>query len=123
MTSRLPKDVALSLDGVLGADEAVLGAVTSLAGTLILTNRRVVIVREGRGYRPLNGIRSWDISTEVDFTYGPPRGGLGRLVIGNGREAASFFVKERDWLEALRLITMAHGIAHRDFVKRTHALA
>ena len=113
MISKMPKDVELSLDAVLETGEDVLGAVTSLAGTLVLTNRRVVIVREGRAYRPQSGIRSWGISSDVDFTYGPPRGGMGRLVVGNGKESTSFFVKEADWDEALRLITVAHAIAHR----------
>lgn len=113
MTIKMPKDVELSLAAVLETDEDVLGAVTSLAGTLVLTDRRVVIVREGRAYRPQSGIRSWGISPDVEFTYGPPRGGMGRLVVGNGKESTSFFVKEVDWAEALRLITMAHAIAHR----------
>ena len=113
MISKMPKDVELSLDAVLETGEDVLGAVTSLAGTLVLTDRRVVIVREGRAYRPQSGIRSWGISSDVDFTYGPPRGGMGRLVVGNGKESTSFFVKEADWDEALRLITVAHAIAHR----------
>jgi hypothetical protein len=41
------------------------------------------------------------------------RGGLGRLMIGTGKDATSFFVRGSDWDEALRLVTMAHGIAHR----------
>ena len=114
MTYILPNDVELSLRGVLESGETVLGALTSLAGTLVLTDRRVVIVREGRGYRPLSGIRSWAISNTVDLRYGSPRGGMGRLVVGNGKEAISFFVKECDWDEALRIVTMAHGIAQRD---------
>jgi len=113
MQHHLPTDVAASLHDVLARGEDVLGSVTSLAGTLVLTDRRVVIVREGRGYRPQSGIRCWDISTDVDFKHGRLRGGMGRLVVGNGKAAASFFVKEIDWLEALRLVTTAHGIAYR----------
>jgi hypothetical protein len=39
---------------------------------------------------------------------------MGRLVVGNGKRAISFFVKECDWDEALRIVTMARGIAHRE---------
>ncbi len=113
MTHPMPKDVELSLGGVLELDEGVLGALTSLAGTLVLTDRRLLIVREGRSYRPQSGIRSWAISSAVDLRYGAPRGGMGRLVIGNGKEAISFFVKECDWDEALRIFTVARGIAHQ----------
>ncbi|MEA2631358.1 MAG: hypothetical protein QOE66_1577 [Chloroflexota bacterium] len=114
MTFIVPTDVELSLRGILESGEPVLGALTSLAGTLVLTDRRVVIVREGRGYRPQSGIRSWAISNELDLRYGAPRGGMGRLVVGNGKGAISFFVKECDWDEALRIVTMARGIAHRE---------
>ena len=109
----LPQDVLRSLADVFRPGEDVLGSVSSLAGSLVLTDRRVLIVREGRGYRPLTGIRSWDIGPGIDFTYWPPRGGLGRLMIGKGKAATSFFVKARDWDAALRLVTMAHGMAHR----------
>jgi hypothetical protein len=110
---RLSTDVALSLGDLLEMDEGILGVVTSLAGSLVLTDRRVVIVREGHSYRPSNGIRSWDISSDVGFRYGAPRGGMGRLVVGDGKAETSFFVNESDCTEALRLVTMAHSIADR----------
>jgi hypothetical protein len=114
MKHRLPKDVELSLGAVLEPGEGVLGALTSLAGTLVLTDRRVLILREGRSYRPQSGIRSWAISSALDLRYGAPRGGMGRLMVGSGKHAVSFFVKERDWEEALRIVTLAREIAHQD---------
>jgi len=110
---RLPTDVATSLGSFLQKGEGILGVVTSLAGSLVLTDRRVVIVREGHGYRPQNGIRAWDISSRVGFRYGAPRGGMGRLVLGDGKATTSFFVNATDWTEALRLVTVAHSIAYR----------
>ncbi len=109
----LPKDVMQSLLAVFRPGEEILGSVSSLAGSLVLTDLRVLIVREGRGYRPLSGIRSWEIEPGIGFTYGPTRGGLGRLMIGKGKAATSFFVKTGDWDVALSLVSMAHRIAHR----------
>ena len=110
---RLPADVAAPLHDFLEAGEGILGVLTSLAGSLVLTDQRVVIVREGHAYRPQNGIRAWDLSSRVAFRYGAPRGGMGRLVVGDGKSATSFFVNASDWTEALRLVTMAHSIAYR----------
>jgi hypothetical protein len=110
----LPQDVTRSLIDVFMPGEGVLGSVSSLAGSLVLTDRRVLIVREGRGYRPQTGIRSWEIGPETSLTYGSPRGGLGRLMIGTGKAATSFFVKARDWDAAMRLVSIAHGIAQRE---------
>ena len=110
---RLPPDVALKLGSFLHTDEGILGVVTSIAGSLVLTDQRLVIVREGHGYRPQSGVRAWDLASRVDFRYGPPQGGMARLVVGDGKAATSFFVRKSDWTEALRLVTMAHTIAHR----------
>jgi hypothetical protein len=115
-----PPDVAVTLAKFLHGGEGILGVVTSLAGSLVLTDRRLVIVREGHEYRPQSGIRSWDLASRVDFRYGPPRGGMGRLVVGDGKAATSFFVRKSDWTETLRLITMARSIARR---ARNDALA
>jgi hypothetical protein len=111
MTARLPLDVEQSLHDLLAPNETVLGSVT-LAGTLVLTSRRIFIFREGRSWRIRTGIRSWWISPNIQFAYASPRGGMGRLVIGPRRAAVSFFVKESDWEDALRLIGLAHAIAH-----------
>jgi hypothetical protein len=111
--SLLPHDVMRSLVDVFRPGEEILGSISSLAGSLVLTDRRVLILREGRGYRPQSGIRSWDIEPGIAFTYGPPRGGVGRLMIGKGKDATSFFVKTSDWDAALRLISMANRLAYQ----------
>jgi hypothetical protein len=118
----LPHDVMQSLLDVFRPGEEILGSISSLAGSLVLTDLRVLIVREGRGYRPLSGIRSWEIEPGIGFTYGPTHGGLGRLMIGKGKAATSFFVKAGDWDAALRLVSMAHRIAHRDAATKGPAL-
>ncbi len=109
----LPHDVMRSLADIFRPGEEVLGSVSSLAGSLVLTDRRVLILREGRGYRPQSGIRSWDIEPGIVFTFGQPRGGLGRLMIGTGKAATSFFVRTSDWDAALRLVSQAHRLAHQ----------
>jgi hypothetical protein len=118
MTGSLPTDVEQALVNVLEADEDLLGCVTTLAGTLVLTDRRVVIVREGRAYRPRTGIRSWWISSSVDLRCAMPRGGMGRLMVGKGKQAANFFVKSSDWDDALRMVTITRGMAYRDAAGR-----
>jgi hypothetical protein len=113
MNGTLPADVKLSLADVLEADEELLGSVTTLAGTLVLTDGRIVIVRKGRTYRPRTGIRSWWIFSPVDLRCAMPRGGMGRLMVGTGKQAANFIVKTSDWDDALRMVTVTRGIAYR----------
>jgi hypothetical protein len=111
-TGPLPKDVETSLTAILEPGETALRALTTLAGTLVLTNRRVVIVREGRSYRPATGIRSWELSAANTVNYGQPRGGVGRLTVGSGRKVTSFFFKERDSDAALEIVSMAHQMTY-----------
>jgi hypothetical protein len=111
VTTQLPADVERSIRSLLEPGEEVLGFVTSVAATLVLTDRRVVIAREGRAWRPANGIRSWRISAAIAFRWRAPRGGVGRLVVGTGTEEVSMFVRESDWKEALRLVRIARTIA------------
>jgi len=113
MTGHLPADVERELGDVLEQGEEVLGSVTTLAGTLILTERRIVILRSGRGYRPQTGVRAWRISQSLDLSYGWPHGGQGRLILGKGARTISFFVNECDWTDAMQLIAQARAIAYR----------
>jgi hypothetical protein len=112
MMDGLPDDVARAMRDVLEPGEAVLGFVTSLAATLVLTDRRIVIAREGRSWRPASGLRTWRISPALAFSWRVPHGGMGRLVVGRGRAQASFFVPEPETAEALRLVGLANAIAH-----------
>src|SRR5688572_3085213 len=101
-SATLPADIAPSIEDMLEPGEAVIGAVTTLAGTLVVTDRNIVIVRQGRAWRPRTGIRTWAITPRLELHYGIQRGGIGRLMVGTGKAAASFFVKASDWDEALR---------------------
>jgi hypothetical protein len=113
MTGHVPTDVEVSLDSFLEPGERVLGAVTTLAGTLVLTDGRIVILRSGREFRPRSGVRSWKITQSSGLAYGWPHRGLGRLMVGKGAGAISFFVNERDWDDAMDLVTKARAISHR----------
>jgi hypothetical protein len=111
VTGGLPDDVAPTVRDLLEPGEAVLGFVTSLAATLVLTDGRIIIAREGRSWRPSSGIRTWRIWPTLPFSWRRPHGGVGRLVVGKGRAQASFFVPEAEMAEALRLIGLANAIA------------
>ena len=112
MTERLPTDAAASIDTLLEPGELLLRSVTTLAGTFALTDRRVVILRQGRSYRPATGVRSWGLCPANVVNYGPLRGGVGRLMVGSGKGVTSFFVKECDWPAALEIVSMAHHITY-----------
>lgn len=102
---QLPGTVA----GVLKADEAVTHAVPAIGCTLVLTNRRLLIVRDGSTFRPRTGVRQWDVGPGLAVRPGLVRQGIGSLVIRWDRDITSVFVRADRWDEALDLIGAVRG--------------
>jgi hypothetical protein len=83
---------------ILEPGEELVGRLDGRGATLLLTQRRVVIVREGSGFRPRSGIRSWPYSSITGVTLSPPKRGQAQVVIRTGRAAwqavSMFFAAE-----------------------------
>jgi hypothetical protein len=78
-----------------------------VGSALVLTDRRLLIIRDGRSFRPRTGIRDWSLGPSLRIQVGPLRNGSGSLTIHRERGATSFFVAERDWLDALWIVDEA----------------
>ncbi len=115
---QLPGTVGGVLRAALRADEAVTHAVPAIGCTLVLTNRRLLIVRDGSAFRPRTGVRQWDVGPGLAVRPGLVRQGIGSLVIRWDRDITSVFVRADRWDEALDLIGAVRG---RVRVARTRA--
>ena len=71
---RMTLETAEALREVLEEGEAVVAALPSIGSALVLTDRRLIIIRDGRSFRPRTGVRDW-----------PPR--TGRCGSRSGRSA------------------------------------
>ena len=100
-------ETAEALREVLDEGESVVGACPSVGSALVLTDRRLLIIRDGRSFRPRSGIRDWTLGPSLRIQVGPLRNGSGSLTIHRERGATSFFVAERDWLDALWIVDEA----------------
>ncbi|HEX7472818.1 MAG TPA: hypothetical protein VF323_07030 [Candidatus Limnocylindrales bacterium] len=107
MIGRMTLETAEALREVLDEGEAVVAAVPSVGSALILTDQRLVIIRDGRSFRPRTGVRDWPLGPSLRIQVGPLRNGSGSLLIDRERGATSFFVAERDWLDALWIVDEA----------------
>ena len=56
---RLSEDVRAAVSSALGPSEHVALVAPAVGCTLVLTDSRLLLVREGASYRPRSGIRSW----------------------------------------------------------------
>lgn len=112
MIGRMSLETAEALREVLGHGESVLAALPSLGSALILTDQRLIIIRDGRAFRPRTGIRSWPLGRALQVELGPLRNGSGSLLIDRERGAISFFVSERDWQDAIWIVDEAQRRSH-----------
>jgi hypothetical protein len=112
MIGRVSEETISELKDVLEDGEQVVGGLASLSAALVLTDRRLVIIREGWRHRPRSGIRAWPL----DGSFGVravPRGSAGAVIIEQEPEATSYFVAERDWRDAQRLVSEARRLSSR----------
>jgi hypothetical protein len=77
-----------ALREVLEPDEHVQRVVPMVGSILVLTDRRLHLVRTGAHFRPRTGIRSWTLDHLQSIRLGPLRGGNARLaIVGDGISA------------------------------------
>lgn len=85
------------------SDESILARVTGLGASLIVTERRAVIVREGAHLRPRHGVRGLPLVALRDVYLVAPRHGTGQIVLRTGPQlwqGVSLFVAAEHWRDA-----------------------
>ena len=108
----LPEELRAPLRGVLEEDDSILEIVAGVGATLILTDERLVMIRDGAAFRPRSGVRTWDLIDGPTIRPGTLQHGTGRLLIeGHGRPA-SVFVTEANWPTARLLMEGIHRRVH-----------
>lgn len=94
-----------AIRGLLEEDEAVTRVVAAIGCTLALTDRRLLVLRDGASFRPRSGVREWPVGPGLAIKPGVVRQGTGSLVIHWGRDITSVFVRAERWDEAIELVT------------------
>jgi hypothetical protein len=103
----------------LDSDEELVARLDGIGATLLVTERRVIIVRAGSGFRPRSGIRSWSYGAIKEVSLSQPLRGQAQIMVRTGRgpwQAVSMFFPSDQWSEAQRLV---HQIRRRINTRRT----
>ena len=88
----LSEDARTALDPVLGPTERVALVANAVGCTLVLTDRQLLLVREGVRYRPKSGVRSWAVDRTLTVRPGPLKRTTGQLAIECcGRTTSVFY--------------------------------
>jgi hypothetical protein len=109
----LPPATAEALLEAIEPGEEITHAVPAIGCTIALTERRLIIVRDGAAFRPKSGVRRWNLDEDLTVRTGFLRHGTGSIVVQWDRNATSVFVQADHWDEALKL-----GAAARNRLRR-----
>jgi hypothetical protein len=90
MTDALSDDARAALAGVLDTSEHVEFVVQAVGSTIVLTERRLVVIRDGASFRPKTGVRSFDLDRDLAVRIGPARR---RVIIGSAGRTINVFVR------------------------------
>jgi hypothetical protein len=75
---------------VLDPEETIDQVAPAVGSVLVLTNRRLLVVREGARFRPKTGIRSFAFDLDLRIRLGPGRKGV---IIATPVETINVFVR------------------------------
>jgi hypothetical protein len=104
-----------ALGPVLEAGEGVERVAPAVGCTLVLTDRRLFLVREGGARRrPASGIQSWRLDGELTIRIGKPIHDSSLLLIGRAGCSASVFLTGANLGNARLLIAEAGKRADTD---------
>ena len=109
----LTEDVRIALQPVLEPREEVAGVLVAVGCKLVLTDRHLVLIRDGRSFRPRSGVQVWPLDTTLAIRTTPTGSQPGRVLITSGGHTTSIFVASDH-----------HGVADQlvaDVKRRIHA--
>ena len=83
-----------ALAPILDPAERVAMVAPAVGCTLVLTDRQLLLVRDGVSYRPRSGVQSWVVDRSLRIRLGPVRRTTGQLAIECGGHTASVFLTQ-----------------------------
>ena len=108
----LSNDTRAALEGVLEPTELVELVSPAVGSTLVMTDRRLLVIRDGARFRPRSGVRSWPLRRDLTLRLARVRHDTSRLVIACDGRTASVFLTGSQMGEAQALIA---EIRHRTY--------
>ena len=88
----LTEDARIALQPVLEPREEIAGVLPAIGCRLVLTDRHLILVRDGRTFRPRSGIQIWPLDGSLSIHTTPTGAQPGRVLITSGRRTTSIFI-------------------------------
>ena len=97
----LSADARAAVAPVLDPTEVVDAVAAAVGCVMILTRRRLVIVRDGANFRPKTGVRWFDLDHSLAIRIGP---GRRRIIIESAGTTINVFVRAEQLEQAEQLV-------------------
>ncbi len=93
----LPEAAREAIAAALDPAESVEFAARAVGSSLILTQSRVMVIRDGAKFRPKTGVRSFELASGFSVRIGPTRG---RVIIDSDGKTINLFVRSEQLAQA-----------------------
>jgi len=100
----LPEDTRTALEPVLEPREQVEAVLSAIGCKLVVTDRHLILIRDGRSFRPRTGVQTWALVPALSVRSTPIDAHPGRILITMNGKTTSVFVAPHDRKSADRLI-------------------
>jgi hypothetical protein len=100
----LPDAAREAIAAVLGPEEAVELVAPAVGSSLVLTQHRLLIVRDGASFRPKSGVRAFELASGVAIRIGPARR---RVIVEAGGTTINVFVRSEQLARAEAFVAEA----------------
>jgi hypothetical protein len=105
-----PEAVRNAIAAFLDPAERVDRVVPAVGCALVLTNERLLVVREGAAFRPKSGVRDWPLDRDSRIRMAP--GSQHRIILERYDQTASVFLTRAQVDAAVDLITEVRQRSH-----------
>ena len=93
----LPEAAREALEAVLEPAESVEFVAPGVGSSLVLTQNRLMVVRDGASFRPKTGVRVFELASGIALRIGPARR---RVIIESGGKTINLFVRSEQLAQA-----------------------
>src|SRR5258708_1440138 len=93
----LPEAPRRAIEAVPQAPQSVELVAPAVGSSLVLTQRRLMIVRDGASFRPKTGVRSFELGPGLAIRIGPARR---RVIVESGGKTINVFVRSEQLAHA-----------------------
>ena len=108
----MPQATRAAVQTILVPGELITQVVTAVGCSLVLSERQLILVRQGLNYRPRSGVQSWPLDRTLTVRTTAVRHGTGRIIIERSGRTTSVFVSADEWSAAEGLLMELHRRVH-----------